>query len=89
MELKNNYVKAWFKSVTMAVKRTVRGFTMLTCAVNLPRERVVGRDVEYKYRVATPSGKYWEELSVVGESGHMNRLLQGKPFSRLWGYCYK
>ena len=73
----------------MAVKRTVRGFTMLTYAVNLPRERVVGRDVEYKYQVVTPAGGYWEELSVMGEwGGHMNRLLQGKPFSRLWGYCY-
>ena len=72
----------------MAVKRTVKGYPIMTGAVNLPRERVVGRDVEYKYQVVTPAGGYWEELSVVGESGHMNRLLQGKPFSRLWGYCY-
>ena len=62
----------------MAVKRTVKGFTMLTYAVNLPRERVVGKDVEYKYKVVTPAGKYWEELSVMGERGQMNRLLRGK-----------
>ena len=62
----------------MTVKRTVRGQTMLTGAVNLPRERVVGKDVDYKYRVITPAGKYWEELSVMGEWDQLNRLLRGK-----------
>ena len=71
----------------MAVKRTVKGHTMVTRTVNLPRERVVGRDVEYKYAVVTPAGHYWENLSVMFERGQMNRVLQGtiNLFNTSWG----
>ena len=64
----------------MFVKKiTKSGYTLVIGAVNLPRERVVGRNVEYKYTVVTPAGYYWEALTIPGEYGHgqaVNRVLQ-------------
>ena len=62
----------------MHVKKTAGGFTLVTVALNLRKERVVDRDVEYKYKVATPAGAYWEELSIPGvySNAVVNRVLQ-------------
>ena len=62
----------------MYVKKTAKGYTMVTGAVNLPRRLV--RDVPYKYMVVTPAGEYWEALSIPGmlSPTTINRVLQGK-----------
>ena len=65
----------------MFVKKiTKSGYTLVIGAVNLPRERVVGRNVEYKYKVVTPAGCYWEALTIPGLYGYgqpvINRVLQ-------------
>ena len=68
----------------MDVNRTVKGQIMLTCAVNLKKEKVVEKNVEYKYKVVTPRGEYSENLSVMGDPNKMNRLLRGKNlFSKI------
>ena len=78
-------IQAWTAPHPMFVKKTTSaGYAMVIVALNLPRERVVGRDVEYKYRVVTPAGEYWEKLSIPGEFGNpvINRvLLVPKGFS--------
>ena len=57
-----------------------KGYSMVTAIINLPKARVVGKQVEYKYQVVTPAGEYYEELSIPKDifiTGHVNRVLSG------------
>ena len=65
----------------MFVKKISKtGYTLVIGVINLPQERVVGRDVEYKYKVVTPAGDYWETLTIPQEYSYsrpvINRVLQ-------------
>ena len=55
------------------------GYSLVQASVNLPKSRIVGKDVEYKYQVVTPAGAYYEELSIPKDFtvGHVNRVLRG------------
>ena len=68
----------------MIEKKSIKGFSLMIGFENLPRSRLVGKTVQYKYMVIRSNGtNEWEEL---GGFQNRNRALLGKYFL-LERYC--
>ena len=74
------FKEPWQGLHRMTFMKSARGFSQVVGLLNLPMSRVVGKAVPYKYKIVTPAGRYWEELSLFRgyTTGIVNRILQGR-----------